>query len=428
MDRVILHSDCNSFYASVELLQHPEWQGRPLAVGGDPEARHGIVLAKEELAKRAGVKTGMALWQARQLCPEILFVPPHMDQYIRFSKMTQEIYAEYTDLWEPFGLDEVWLDVTASEGIKGSGLQIAEEIRSRIKKELGITVSIGISWNKIFAKFGSDYKKPDAITEITRSNYQDIVWSRPVSDLLYVGNATERKLRGAGIRTIGELAQMDSRYLHLLLGKMGYVLHAFANGEDETPVSPEHASAPVKSIGNSTTTPRDLVCDEDAAIIFYLLSELVGERLRRHGFCGYVISISVRDTALHSITIQERQQVPTDQNQKIAETALRLFRREYRWDRPVRSLGVRVSELVGNTAPYQTSLFASEDLRDKQHRMDLAVDEIRRRFGHQAIGRGLYLKDQQLSNGLMKERSVHPHSFMENGNQVGIEKYEQLLK
>lgn len=261
--RTILHSDMNSCYASIELLYHPELRGKPLAVGGDPEARHGIILAKDQLAKKSGVKTGMALWQARECCPDLQIVPPRMDIYLRFSKLAHKIYADYTDLQEAFGLDESWLDVTASAQIKGDGMRIAEEIRQRIKRELGITVSIGVSWNKIFAKFGSDYKKPDAITEITRDNYREIVWTKPVEDLLYVGPATRKKLHRYGIYTIGQLAACDDTFLKSTLGKMGLVLGAFANGTDQTPVSLENSSAPIKSIGNSTTTFRDLTTDLD---------------------------------------------------------------------------------------------------------------------------------------------------------------------
>ncbi len=271
MDRIILHSDMNNCYASIELLHHPELRGKPLAVGGDPEARHGIVLAKDQLAKKAGVRTGMALWQARQVCPEIQFIEPHMDLYLRFSRLAHEIYADYTDLQEPFGVDESWIDVTDSCSLKGDGMKVAQEISSRIKFELGITVSIGVSWNKIFAKLGSDYKKPDAITQISRENYQQIVWPLPVEDLLYVGRATKRKLNLYGIHTIGDLAATDPKYLHSWLGKMGYVLSVFAKGDDQTPVSKEGTSAPIKSIGNSTTTPRDLVNNEDVAVIVYLL-------------------------------------------------------------------------------------------------------------------------------------------------------------
>ena len=202
MDRVIIHSDANCFYASVEMLYHPEFAGKPLAVGGDPEARHGIVLMSNYIAKKQGVKTGMALWQARQACPDVIFVPPRMDLYLKFSSMLREIYSEYTDKIEPYGCDEAWLDVSNSSSLKGDGRKIANEISARVKKELGITVSEGISWNKIYAKLGSDYKKPDAITEFNRENYKSLIWKLPVSDLLYVGRSTNRTLSKYGIHPI----------------------------------------------------------------------------------------------------------------------------------------------------------------------------------------------------------------------------------
>lgn len=267
MNRTILHSDCNCFYASVELLHHPELRGKPVAVGGDPEARHGIVLTADYTAKRYGVKTGMALWQAKQVCPDITFLPPRMDLYLRFSRMAQEIYADYTDKREPYGIDESWLDVTDSATLKGDGFHIAQEISSRMKKELGITVSVGVSFNKIFAKLGSDYKKPDAITTMYEDEFQRKAWCLPVSDLLYVGNATNKKLYSMGIRTIGDLAESDETLLVRKLGKMGSILWAFANGYDESPVKLENTSAPVKSVGNSITTPRDMETDEDVKIV-----------------------------------------------------------------------------------------------------------------------------------------------------------------
>lgn len=264
MDRVIIHSDANCFYASVEMLYHPEFAGKPLAVGGDPEARHGIVLTANYIAKKQGVKTGMALWQAKQACPDMIFVPPRMDLYLKFSSMLREIYGEYTDKIEPYGCDEAWLDVSDSSSLKGDGRKIAKEISARVKKELGITVSEGISWNKIYAKLGSDYKKPDAITEFNRENYKSLIWKLPVSDLLYVGRSTNRTLSKYGIHTIGDLACTDPDFLMKQFGKMGLVIHSFANGWDESPVAPEGYSAPIKSIGNSTTTPRDLENDLDA--------------------------------------------------------------------------------------------------------------------------------------------------------------------
>ena len=298
MNRTILHSDCNCFYASVELLHHPELRGKPVAVGGDPEARHGIVLTADYAAKRYGVKTGMALWQAKQVCPDITFLPPRMDLYLRFSRMAQEIYADYTDKREPYGIDESWLDVTDSATLKGDGFHIAQEISSRMKKELGITVSVGVSFNKIFAKLGSDYKKPDAITTMYEDEFQRKAWCLPVSDLLYVGNATNKKLYSMGIRTIGDLAKSDETLLVRKLGKMGSILWAFANGYDESPVKLENTSAPVKSVGNSTTTPRGMETDEDVKIVLYILAESVAARLRENGFRCRTVEISVRDKEL----------------------------------------------------------------------------------------------------------------------------------
>ncbi len=298
MNRTILHSDCNCFYASVELLHHPELRGKPVAVGGDPEARHGIVLTADYTAKRYGVKTGMALWQAKQLCPDITFLPPRMDLYLRFSRMAQEIYADYTDKREPYGIDESWLDATDNATLKGDGFHIAQEISSRMKKELGITVSVGVSFNKIFAKLGSDYKKPDAITTMYEDEFQRKAWCLPVSDLLYVGNATNKKLYSMGIRTIGDLAKSDETLLVRKLGKMGSILWAFANGYDESPVKLENTSAPVKSVGNSTTTPRGMETDEDVKIVLYILAESVAARLRENGFRCRTVEISVRDKEL----------------------------------------------------------------------------------------------------------------------------------
>ena len=375
MDRIILHSDCNCFYASVEMLYHPELSGKPLAVGGDPEARHGIVLTANYIAKKRGVKTGMALWQAKNACPDVVFVPPRMDLYLRFSRLARQIYLEYTDQVESFGCDEAWLAVEGSRSIKGDGMEIAREINRRIKYELGITVSIGVSWNKIFAKLGSDYKKPDAITEITRENYRSIVWPLKASDLLYVGRSTERKLARFGIKTIGELANTDPGFLQSQLGKMGLVLHGFANGLDSSPVTKDGYLAPIKSIGNSTTTPRDLVNDTDVKIILMALSESVSARLRKNGFVACVVEISVRDNGLFSFTRQVKLRRPTNITNEIMQAAYGLFRDHYTWEHPIRSLGVRGSSLVADTAPIQLDLFTDENRRLKMEKLDKMVNE-----------------------------------------------------
>ena len=410
--RTILHSDCNCFYASVEMLHHPEFSGKPLAVGGDPEARHGIVLTANYIAKRCGVKTGMALWQARQACPEIIFAPPRMDLYIRFSKMAHEIYADYTDRQEPFGIDECWLDCTQSVALKGDGKKIAEEISRRIKYELGITVSIGVSWNKIFAKIGSDYKKPDAITVFTKENYKELIWTLPVGDLFYVGRKTDRKLQGIGINTIGELAKCPPEVLQKHLGKMGIMLYSFANGWDETPVCREDYKAPIKSIGNSTTTPRDLVNNQDVQIIFIALAESVGARLRENGFKCNVVEISIRDNGLYSFSRQKKLKEATNITSEIVAVAYELFLANYKWEHPIRSLGIRGADLVIDSIPTQLDLFMNQERREKQEKLDRAVDTIRSRFGYYSIQRATMYQDKDLAHlDAKSDHTVHPHGY-----------------
>ena len=411
-DRTILHSDINCCYAAIEHLHHPELAGKPLAVGGDPEARHGIVLTADYLAKKHGVKTGMALWQAKQICPEINFISPRMDLYLRFSKMAHEIYGEYTDLQEAYGIDESWLDVTDSVSLKGDGYRIAKEISNRMKSELGITVSIGVSFNKIYAKLGSDYKKPDAITTMYRDEFRDKAWGLPASDLLYVGRSTSVKLQRLGIRTIGDLARTDEKILHSQFGKMGDILWAFANGYDDSPVKYEDAHAPIKSIGNSTTTPRDLVNEQDVKIVLTILAESVAARLRENGFKCRVVEISVRDNELFSFTRQRKIDHATNVTREIAEEAFRLFQENYTWQKPIRSVGVRGADLVNDNYWEQIDLFSSVEFREKQMKVDTAVDDIRRRFGFYSVQRGLMYFDKMLSAVDAKaEHTVHPHGY-----------------
>ena len=410
--RVILHSDINACYAAIEHLHRPELNGKPLAVGGDPEARHGIVLTADYIAKKYGVKTGMALWQAKQVCPELNIVSPRMDLYLRFSRMAHEIYGEYTDLQEPYGVDESWLDVTASGSLKGDGYKIAKEISNRMKSELGITVSIGVSFNKIFAKLGSDYKKPDAITTMYEDEFKSKAWALPVSDLLYVGRSTNQKLARFGIKTIGDLAQTDEHLLMSQLGKMGGILWAFANGYDDSPVKMEHTHAPIKSIGNSTTTQRDLENDEDVKIILYILAESVAARLRDNGFKCRVVEISVRDNELYSFTRQHKIDHATNITGEIATEAYRIFKENYNWRKPIRSVGVRGADLVNDNYWEQMDLFSSVEQREKQMKLDDAVDTIRRRFGFYSVQRGLMYRDKILSSVNAKEdHTTHPIGY-----------------
>lgn len=411
-ERTILHSDINCCYAAIEHLHHPELEGKPLAVGGDPDSRHGIVLTADYIAKGYGVKTGMALWQAKQVCPNITFISPRMDLYLRFSRMAHEIYADYTDKQEAYGIDESWLDVTESVNIKGDGYKIANEISRRMKSELGITVSIGVSFNKIFAKLGSDYKKPDAITTMYKDEFKTKAWALPVSDLLYVGRSTSAKLSRFGIKTIGDLAKTEERFLISQLGKMGSVLWGFANGYDDSPVKKENTSAPIKSIGNSTTTHRDLVNDEDVKIVIYMLAESVAHRLRKNGFKCRVVEISVRDNDLMSFTRQHKINNATNITEEIAKEGYRIFKENYKWNKPIRSLGIRGSDLVNENYCEQLDFFTDADFRERLQMVDNAVDDIRRRFGYFAVQRGLMYQDKGLSHlDCEAEHTVHPHTF-----------------
>ena len=396
MDRVILHSDINACYASVELLFQPELRGRPVAVGGDEERRHGIVLAKTEEAKRAGVKTGMTLWQARSLCPELVVVPPHFDRYIHYSREVQRIYSEYTNRREPFGIDESWLDITGCLRA-GEGERAAREISARIKRELGLTVSVGVSWNKVFAKLGSDYKKPDAVTVIDRGNFRDIVWPLPAEELLYVGRSTRVRLAALGIHTIGDIARTEERVLKLRLGKMGEVLHAYANGLDNSPVLREGEYAPAKSVGNGTTTPRDMRSLADAMPVVVSLCECVGARLRRIGMRAGVLTLELRSPELHWISHRRRLEAHTDCDRELVGAALSLLSEAHTWPDPLRSLAVRAEELVPASMPEQLNMFTDRADIERQRRLDAAVDRLRGRFGAGSVLRGAVFADPSMA-------------------------------
>ena len=394
------------------MQRHPELRDKPLAVCGRQEERHGIVLTANYIAKRYGVKTGMAIWQAKQCCAPLEILPPDMDEYIRFSRMAREIYETYTDQVQSFGLDEAWLDVTGSVGLFGTPLEIAQAISERIKFELGITASIGVSFNKITAKLGSDYKKPDAITCIWRENYKEIVYPLPVKDLLYVGPATDRKLYSSGIRTIGELAETSVEYLMGKFGKMGAVLHAFANGYDNSPVLRTDHISTIKSVGNSATTPRDLMNNEDVFLMLLLLAESVASRMRELVSRCTIVELSVRDTNLNCFTRRKTLCTPTSSSVEIAKTAFKLFCDNYRWSSPIRSLGIRGAGLINADTPLQISLFNDDIKRDRGEQLDMAVDRIRERYGYMSVRRALTLTDPLLGQINPKDdHTVHPVGF-----------------
>lgn len=410
MKRTILHVDLNNFYASVECLYRPEIRSKPVIVCGDIEARHGIVLAKNYPAKVLGIKTGEAIWEAKQKCPELVMVRADFHKYLQFSRMARKIYADYTDQVEPFGVDEAWLDVSGTEKIFGPGFAIANQIRQRLQDELGLTGSVGVSWNKIFAKLGSDFKKPNATTVITEENFQQVVWPLPVGELLYVGRATRRKLANRAIYTIGELASRDRSDLKLLLGVWGETLWHFANGLDSAPVKQVGEETLIKSVGNSTTTPRDLVNNQDVKLIIYVLSESVAARLRKQGLKCKTVSITVRSSELLSFERQAKVPDPTFLSNEIAKRAMELFQTNYRWDKPIRSLGVRGSDLVTAEGHVQLGLFENNQL-DAEN-LEFTIDNLHKRFGHYSIQRCVMLLDRQLTGFNPKEDHViHPISY-----------------
>lgn len=393
-DRVIFHCDLNCFFASVELLDKPALWEVPVAVCGDPASRHGIILAKNEPAKRRGVQTAETVWQARQKCPNLILLPPHHGLYAQYSRRINTIYGQYTDLVEPFGIDESWLDVTGSLHLfGGDARQLADDIRARLRQEVGLTISVGVSFNKVFAKLGSDYKKPDATTVISRENWRDIVWPLPVGDLLFVGRAARRTLGQYGVETIGQLAACKPEMLEQLMGKMGVQLYRYANGLDDAPVRPQHQREPVKSVGNSTTFPENLTRWEEIRSGLQLLSDSVAGRLRKEGlYCGGV-AVAVKDAQFRTVSRQMRLGAPTHLMRDIFEAAQELTRRIWKAPTPVRLLSVTALYITDSADSYQQLDLLAGDapLRDqRQEQLESAMDAIRGKYGRDAItfGRG----------------------------------------
>lgn len=396
-DRIILHSDMNSFYASVEMMLDPSLKGKAIAVCGATEERHGIVLAKSELAKKAGVKTGMVNWEAKQRCPGLILVPPQYDQYLKYSELAHEIYYRYTDLVEPFGMDECWLDVTAS-GVYGDGMAIAEQIRSACREELGLTVSIGVSFNKIFAKLGSDMKKPDAITQIRREDYKEMVWPLEASEMIYCGRATTAKLAKYGIHTIGQLAETDPSFLKRLFGVNGLALWRYANGTDTSRVMQKDFVSPMKSIGHGITCTADLENEDEVHRVLLELSQDVGHRLRIHNLCARGVQIFVRGNDLLGSQYQCKLPFRTQLPSEIASAGFRLFQQRYHWGTKVRSVCIRAIDLVSKSDAEQLSLFADTERLDRRERLEDAIEDLRSRFGKHAITYATLLGDLKMPN------------------------------
>lgn len=412
MERVVLHVDANSFYASVAVLYRPELRGKAVSVCGDPAERHGIVLASTREAKKCGVKTGMAIWQAKQSCPELICVPPDYPLYVHFSHMMRAIEEEWTDRVEAFGLDENWMELTQPGLTMSDGARAADAIRLRIREELGITVSVGVSFNKVLAKLGSDLRKPDAVTVLDTGTWRERVWPLPVSDLLYVGPRTTRKLLLLGIRTIGDLARAPVQVMESRFGKNGLMIRAFACGLDRAPVRRCDLEEVIKSVGNSATAPHDVVTPQQARCVCYLLAESVGARLREAGFRCRSVSLCVRRTDMSWAGHQRILPRPTNLTADIGAAACALWQERFADWLPLRSLGVSVGQLAADRNPLQLELFG-EDRRLRLEALDASLDSLRRRFGHQVVHRGIVLTDRDFAAVNPKEdHTIHPVAFL----------------
>ncbi len=386
MERTILHCDLNGFFASVECLYNPSLALVPMAVAGNPADRHGIILAKNELAKKFGVQTAETIWSAKKKCPDLVLVPPRHGVYGKFSKLANQIYYDYTDMVEPFGIDESWLDVTGSLRLFGDGHTIADSIRRRMREELGLTVSVGVSFNKIFAKLGSDYKKPDATTVIPRDSFKEIINPLPVGDLLYVGRSANATLSRFYIKTIGDLANSPKSFIVSKLGKMGGVIWDYANGLDDSPVNP-NSDHTVKSVGNGMTFRRDLVGLSDVTKGVLSLSEEVAYRMRKGGVKCFTVSACIKDTNLVSISRQKTLNSPTFLARDISNAAIDIISSSWNLRMPIRAITITASNLVSETAAVDQLSFinATRYDRAKQERIETTVDRIRDRYGKKAI-------------------------------------------
>ncbi len=392
MERVILHCDMNSYYASVELLDRPDLIDKPMAVCGNPESRHGIILAKNEPAKKCGVVTAETIWQAKKKCPDLQLVAPHHQKYKEYSKQINKIYLQYTDMVEPFSIDESWLDVTASRQLFGSGKEIADTIRQRVKQELGLTLSVGVSYNKVFAKMGSDYKKPDATTVITRNNFSKLLFSKPASELFFVGFSTAQKLKTININTIGDLAHANPKALEALLGKQGPMLYRYANGLDDSPVSHFNEREKIKSVGNGITFKRNLQSENDILTAVTSLSDTVAGRLRKYEMKASGIKVDIKDPHFKSISRQKQLISPTHLAMDIRQAAMEIIHASWNIENPIRLITITAINLSDENASEQISFFdLHTEEKEKKESMEKTMDEIRKKFGDSAITYGQVL-------------------------------------
>ena len=409
-ERVILHCDINHCYAQIEEMKYPELKKVPMVVGGREESRNDIVLARNLIAKSFGIKTAETLREAYAKCPDLVVINPSYDDYIYYSEAIKDIYREYTDRVESFGVDEAWIDVSDSIRLFGSGEKIGREIQKRVFYEFGITISVGLSFNKIFAKLGSDMTKPSGFHIITKDNFKKVVWPLEVSELLYVGASTKRKLNSIHIYTIGELAQKDIIKLKSLLGKYGEVLWAFANGLDESDVSIDKIMP--KSIGNGITTPRDLHTFQEVKHVLYVLSESVAARLKEQNLQGNIIALSLRNTELKTISRKKKIERYTDLVKEIMSVSLQLLKENSEFSPPYRSLSVKVSNLRIKNEMVQLNLFTNEEENQKVYTLENTVEVLRGKYGFDVVKRCSLLLDEDITNfNPKKAHVIHPVGY-----------------
>lgn len=395
-ERAILHCDLNNFYASVEMALNPKLKGKAIAVCGREEDRHGIVLAKSEKAKKYGVKTGDVIWQAKNKCRDLIVLEPNFDEYVKYGKAVRQIYYEYTDLIEPFGLDECWLDITASKDIYGSDYELAYKLKEQVKREMGLTISIGVSFNKVFAKLGSDLKKPDGITVIRKDNFKDKIWCLPASDMLWVGRSTARVLKDYGIETIGELANTSADFLVSVFGKNGYSLWKCANGKEDSIVSPFEYTPEVKSIGRGCTLSSDLETDNDVWKIILSLSHNVSKHLREDEFVASGVQITVKSNDLKSVQFQKKLDFATQNAKEIAENAFNLYLERYDKKLPVRALTIRAIDLYPYDIVQQLNIFFDINKHIRHEIIEETVLALNRRYGKFTVIEATLLNENRM--------------------------------
>ncbi|MEG1755795.1 MAG: DNA polymerase IV [Clostridia bacterium] len=384
-NRTILHCDCNAYFASVESIARPELKAVPMAVCGDPKSRHGVILAKNELAKGYGIVTAETVWQALKKCPVLTLVPPHHDLYEVYCQKINAIYNQYTDQVEMFSVDESWLDVTGSLHLFGTGREIADALRRRVREELGITISVGVSFNKIFAKLGSDYQKPDATTEITPENYRKLLFPLPARDMMFVGKMAAETLQNVGIQTIGDIVTAGKERMLALLGRSGESIWFYASGLDCSPVKRYDATEKAKSVGSGTTFARDLVGMQDIRSGLLMLCDQVGTRLRRQGQFCTTVQVLIKDPRLITISRQQKLASATNVTKELFDTTVEIVSRAWPQSAPIRMLTVTATGLTDNSTVQMRLLDDSSEQRQKNAKLDVVMDDMRSKYGKDAL-------------------------------------------